>query len=51
MRAEHEGAPVAEWLIVFPHGRHGLGLARDHDAAFVWPNLCARFLEGLGWRA
>jgi acetyl esterase/lipase len=43
------GVPFA--LHVFPHGNHGLGLARDHDAAFVWPDLCARFLQGLGWRA
>jgi len=32
----------------FMTGRHGLGLAKDHPEAKVWPELCARWLIRLG---
>jgi acetyl esterase/lipase len=32
-------------LHVFPHGRHGLGLARDNPAAGKWTELCAAWLS------
>lgn len=32
-------------LHVFQSGRHGLGLAADHPEAYVWPELCARWLK------
>ena len=48
------GVPFA--LHVFPHGAHGLGLAdgrvkplADRQAS-AWPELCAAWLGGLGWR-
>jgi dipeptidyl aminopeptidase/acylaminoacyl peptidase len=31
-------------LHVFPHGRHGLGLAPEHDDVAQWTTLCARWL-------
>ncbi len=34
---------------VFPEGRHGLGLAPQCPAVAVWPELCARWLNGMGW--
>lgn len=35
---------------VFRHGRHGLGLATDEEPAVAeWQELCATWLEGLGW--
>ncbi|MBT1001317.1 alpha/beta hydrolase [Paenarthrobacter sp. DKR-5] len=41
------GVPVE--LHVFPHGRHGLGLAADEPGAGQWPELCGRWLAGRGW--
>ena len=41
-------AGVAGELHVFPHGRHGLGLAPGDPAVSQWPRLCAVWMEGLG---
>jgi len=32
-------------LHIFPHGRHGLGLASDYPDIAVWPKLAAQFLN------
>ena len=37
-------------LHVYPHGRHGLGLALDDPVAGSWTALCARWLAGQGFR-
>ena len=34
---------------VFPHGRHGLGLAQDEPGPEEWTGLCAKWLGRLGW--
>lgn len=34
---------------VFPHGRHGLGLARGEAGPEEWSTLCANWLSRLGW--
>jgi acetyl esterase/lipase len=36
-------------LHIFPHGRHGLGLAEDDAAVGAWTGLCAAWLRRLGW--
>ncbi|HEV7216274.1 MAG TPA: alpha/beta hydrolase [Chloroflexota bacterium] len=36
------GVPFA--LHIFPHGRHGLGLASDDPVVGAWPALCGRWL-------
>ncbi len=36
-------------LHVFPHGRHGLGLANDDPIVGQWKGLCATWLKGLGF--
>jgi acetyl esterase/lipase len=41
-------AGVPGELHVFPHGRHGLGLAPGDPAVSQWPRLCAIWMEGLG---
>ena len=41
------GVPAA--LHVFPHGRHGLGLAPADPVVSEWPVLCARWMEALGF--
>jgi acetyl esterase/lipase len=41
-------AGVPAELHVFPHGRHGLGLAPGDPAVSQWPRLCAVWMEGLG---
>jgi acetyl esterase/lipase len=41
-------AGVPGELHVFPHGRHGLGLAPGDPAVSQWPRLCAAWMEGLG---
>jgi acetyl esterase/lipase len=41
-------AGVAGELHVFPHGKHGLGLAPGDPAVSQWPRLCAVWMEGLG---
>jgi len=45
--ALHRAGVPAE-LHVFPHGRHGLGLAPGDPVVSQWPALCARWMEGLG---
>jgi acetyl esterase/lipase len=39
------GVPFA--LHVYPHGRHGLGLATDDPQVSTWTDLCARWLAAL----
>ncbi len=34
-------------LHVFPHGRHGIGLAPDFPDAGTWPEECARFIQSV----
>ncbi len=34
---------------VFQHGKHGLGLADDEPAVATWRELCATWLDELGW--
>jgi len=41
-------AGVPGELHVFPHGRHGLGLAPGDPSLSQWPRLCAVWMEGLG---
>jgi acetyl esterase/lipase len=41
-------AGVPGELHVFPHGRHGLGLAPGDPAVSQWARLCAVWMEGLG---
>lgn len=38
----HHGVPFA--LHVYPHGRHGLGLAQDDPTVSSWTTLCAAWL-------
>ncbi|GIW98045.1 MAG: hypothetical protein KatS3mg111_1378 [Pirellulaceae bacterium] len=35
-------------LHVFPHGRHGLGLARGHVGPDQWPELCSTWMKTIG---
>jgi acetyl esterase/lipase len=42
------GVPFA--LHVFPHGCHGLGLAPDDPTVRQWTDLCARWLDDIGFR-
>jgi hypothetical protein len=41
-------AGVPGELHVFPHGRHGVGLAAGDPSLSQWPKLCAVWMEGLG---
>ena len=41
------GVPFA--LHVYPHGRHGLGLASDDPLVGTWTDLCARWLVTQGF--
>ena len=41
-------AKVPGELHVFPHGRHGLGLAQGDTVVSQWPRLCAQWLASLG---
>lgn len=36
-------------LHIFPHGRHGLGLAPEQPEVAVWASLSVRFLQKLGF--
>jgi acetyl esterase/lipase len=45
--ALHRAGVPAE-LHVFPHGKHGLGLAPGDPSVSQWPRLCAVWMEGLG---
>ncbi len=62
--AEDPGVPVQNSLLfasalaahkvpfelhVFPKGRHGLGLAADDPSVGQWPELCVKWLKGLGF--
>ena len=40
---------IASELHIFPHGRHGLGLAPDFLNIAVWSELCFTWLKGMGW--
>ena len=42
-----QGVPFE--LHVYPHGRHGLGLATDDPVVGSWTTLCARWLAGQGF--
>ena len=44
-------AGVPAELHVFPHGRHGLGLASEERGPDRWTDLCARWLDRAGWAA
>ena len=37
-------AKVPSELHVFPHGRHGVGLAQDDPVLSAWPRLCATWM-------
>jgi len=43
---KHVGVPAE--LHVFAHGHHGVGLAPDDPALSEWPELCERWMAGLG---
>ncbi|MHB8964066.1 MAG: alpha/beta hydrolase [Saccharofermentanales bacterium] len=62
--ADDEGVPVANALLfanaltaksipfelhIYPHGRHGLGLAHDEPAVGTWSSLCISWLNRLGF--
>jgi acetyl esterase/lipase len=36
-------------LHIYPHGRHGLGLALGEPSVSSWTELCARWLKNLGF--
>ena len=36
-------------LHVWPHGRHGLGLAQDMPDVSRWPELAVEWLHNLGY--
>jgi acetyl esterase/lipase len=42
-----KGVPFA--MSVYPHGRHGLGLAGEAPQVAAWTGACADWLRGLGW--
>lgn len=42
-----QGVPAE--VHVFPHGRHGLGLAEGETGPDEWPALCAKWLARQGW--
>lgn len=44
-------AGVRHALHVFPHGKHGLGLAEGSGAAERWTSLCEGWLREEGWIA
>lgn len=44
--SEH-GVPFE--LHVFPHGRHGLGLAEQYPEVAMWSSLCATWLKSMGF--
>jgi acetyl esterase/lipase len=41
-------AGVAAELHIFPHGKHGVGLAPGDPSLSQWPGLCAQWMRGLG---
>ena len=44
---QNNGVPFE--LHVFPHGRHGLGLANDEPVVGQWKALCANWLKEMGF--
>lgn len=38
-------------LHIYPHGRHGLGLASEDATVSDWADRCAHWLADLGWRS
>ena len=42
-------AKVPSELHVFPHGRHGVGLAQDDPVLSAWPRLCATWMGAQGF--
>jgi acetyl esterase/lipase len=42
-------AGVAHSLHVFPHGKHGIGLAEGEGTAEAWTALCGMWLDEVGW--
>jgi PelA/Pel-15E family pectate lyase len=42
-------AGVSAELHVFPHGRHGVGLATDDPVLSQWPKLCGAWLKAMGF--
>jgi PelA/Pel-15E family pectate lyase len=42
-------AGVSAELHVFPHGRHGVGLAPGDPVLSQWPKLCAAWLQAMGF--
>jgi acetyl esterase/lipase len=42
-------ADVPFALHIFPHGRHGLGLADEQPDAAAWTDLCATWLASIGF--
>lgn len=47
MALRRHGVPFS--LHVFPHGRHGLGLAEEAKDVAQWTDLCGEWLRGLGF--
>jgi len=45
----YAAARVPVSVHVFPHGRHGLGLAADNPTVSVWTTLCAQWLFDQGF--
>lgn len=45
----YAAAKVPLSLHVFPHGRHGLGLASEHPTVGAWTSLCAQWLRDQGF--
>jgi acetyl esterase/lipase len=46
LACQKQGVPAE--MHIFPKGRHGLGLAKDHPGSSQWPELCASWLHRLG---
>ncbi len=42
-------AKVPSELHVFPHGKHGVGLAQDDPVLSAWPRLCGAWLNAQGF--
>lgn len=47
MAMREKGIPLE--MHIYPHGRHGLGLAPDDAHIATWTPLCAEWLKGMGW--
>jgi acetyl esterase/lipase len=42
-----QGVPFE--MHIYPHGKHGLGLAKSDPHIATWSTLCAEWLKGMGW--